>query len=175
MTKPTHPVFLNLHTKLARLDDEVGNLHQYVGITAAAPPQYKTDWGVAVATGAGIHSIYNGIEDILKTIAKEIDGYVPSGDAWHQDLLNQLAAASSTRPALLDARLFEALTELKAFRHVVNHNYGLSLKADKVNENFALLQEAYPRFVEALSNLEACLNAEETLEQGPPKTRTPRP
>lgn len=35
-----------------------------------------------------LHSFYSGIENSLKRIAIEIDGSVPSGDAWHRQLLN---------------------------------------------------------------------------------------
>lgn len=33
-----------------------------------------------------LHSFYSGIENSLKRIAVEIDGGVPSGDAWHRQL-----------------------------------------------------------------------------------------
>ncbi len=80
----------------------------------------------------GIHNIYNGIEDVMLSLANDIDGYVPTGEPAHQDLLDQMSAAiDGTRPALLDSKLYDLLVELKGFRHVVRHRYGFDLDPKK--------------------------------------------
>ncbi len=38
------------------------------------------------ALAAMLHSFYNGVENILKRVATEIDGGVPAGEFWHRDL-----------------------------------------------------------------------------------------
>ncbi len=43
------------------------------------------------ALAAMLHSFYNGIENILKRIAAEIDGRVPGAEFWHRELLCLLA------------------------------------------------------------------------------------
>lgn len=175
MTNRTQPFLLNLRTKLARLEDEVKNLNQYVDTVVRTPEEYRMEWSVIVTAGAGVRNIYSGIEDILKSIAEEIDGYAPKGEGWQQGLLNQLAVASSVRPPLLDTGRFQALTELKAFRCVVKHNYGIALNIGRVNKNLALLQQTYPLFVGALSSLESHLNGDDTPDRDISRADTPRP
>jgi len=64
-----------------------------------------------------LHSFYSGIENTLKRIAIEIEGTVPSGDAWHTQLLTSMMTATNRRPAVLSATLHEVLREYLAFRH----------------------------------------------------------
>jgi uncharacterized protein YutE (UPF0331/DUF86 family) len=87
-----------------------------------------------------------------------VDHSVPAGASLHQDILDQMSAdVAGLRPALLDFQLHEALTELKGFRHVVRHRYGMEMRPEKVIENIVLLQDAFPAFVRAVSELEQSL------------------
>lgn len=38
------------------------------------------------ALGAFVHSFYNGVENILKRLAQEIDHSLPTGEGWHRSL-----------------------------------------------------------------------------------------
>jgi hypothetical protein len=38
-----------------------------------------------------LHSFYSGLERIFELIAQELDGGVVGGDAWHTELLRQMA------------------------------------------------------------------------------------
>ena len=44
------------------------------------------------AASAMLHSFHTEIEKILRLIARECDGRMPSSDRWHRELLNQMAA-----------------------------------------------------------------------------------
>ncbi len=147
MPNAPHPIFLSLQTKLANLDQEMRNLTDYVELTKNIPAAFVSAWGASVTISAGIRNVYNGMEDIIKTVARRVDAYIPDGDQWHQDLLDQMVAISSIRPALLSHDVYQNLTSLKSFRHVVNHNYGSAMKHDKVMENLSLLIETYGPFV----------------------------
>ena len=70
------------------------------------------------AACAMLHSFYTEVEKILKLIAREWDGQMPSSDAWHKDLLNQMSEATARRPAVLSPALVEVLSEFLAFRHL---------------------------------------------------------
>ena len=70
-----------------------------------------------------LHSFYSGVENSLKRIATEIDKNVPSGEAWHRQLLSSMASSIGTRPAVLSETLHETLREYLAFRHFFRQAY----------------------------------------------------
>jgi hypothetical protein len=91
----------------------------------------------------------------MLNLANDIDGYVPTGESAHQDLLDQMSAAiEGKRPAVLSPELYEILVELKGFRHVVRHRYGFDLDPRKIDENVARVRAAFPAFVSAVRDLE---------------------
>jgi hypothetical protein len=61
------------------------------------------------ALGAVLHSFYNGIENIFKRIALELDGEVPDSGTWHRDLLDAMARATPRRPAVISQPLRDRL------------------------------------------------------------------
>lgn len=73
-------------------------------------------------TAALIHSIYNGIENILKQTLKGGGGVMPSGATWHRDLLLQVEARN-----ILKSSTVESLRPFMAFRHFFSHAYVLDL------------------------------------------------
>ena len=153
MTSFSLPEFAKLSPRIARTARELEQMVTYVDKHAAELT--AGDWGALAATSSGIHNVYNGIEDILLSIAKDVDGYVPTGPAAHQDILDQMAAEiAGTRPPLLDGALYEALLELKGFRHLVRHKYGFDLKPEKVAENFDRIRSAFPAVMNAVTQLE---------------------
>src|SRR3546814_6541199 len=87
------------------------------------------EWGATTAVSLGIHNVYNGVEDVLLSLANDVDGLVPSGPTMHQAVLDQMSAeVAGTRPAVLDAELYQSLSELKGFRHLVMHRCDFYLK-----------------------------------------------
>jgi uncharacterized protein YutE (UPF0331/DUF86 family) len=127
------------------------------------------------AVSSGIHNVYNGIEDILLSIARDVDDSVPTGPSAHQDVLDQMAAeVAGTRPALLDLDLHEALTELNGFRHLVRHRYSFDLKPDKVIENLKLLQNVFPAFIAAVTELERTMREGDDHDGGDGVSGGPR-
>ncbi len=79
-----------------------------------------------------LHSFYSGLENIFKRIAIEIDGSLPVGDAWHRQLLDQMAKATDRRSAVISEALNETLNEYLAFRHVVRQSYSFTLQWEKM-------------------------------------------
>lgn len=70
-----------------------------------------------------LHSFYSGIENSLKRIAVQIDGGVPTGDAWHRQLLDSMASATKLRSPVLSKALYETMSEYLAFRHFFRQAY----------------------------------------------------
>jgi hypothetical protein len=85
----------------------------------------------------------------------------------HQDLLDQMVTGiGGTRPTVLDADLYESLSELKGFRHLVRHRYGFDLKPGKVRDNLERVAVALPAFIEAVCSVEQVLMEETPDKQG---------
>jgi hypothetical protein len=100
-----------------------------------------------------LHSFYGGVERLFTLVAGVIDGSVPTGEAWHQALLRQMAAdVPALRPAVISATTLTLLDEYRAFRHVVRNVYTLHLDPARLER---LIHEA-PR---ALAQVHAELAA----------------
>ncbi|HXY58179.1 MAG TPA: hypothetical protein VEH76_06335 [Methylocystis sp.] len=157
MISSKRATFAKLDPKLSRAARELEEINKFLTDCenlAAAPDR----WARTSATALGIHNVYNGIEDVMLSLALDVDGSVPVGDASHQDLLDQMSVAiEGKRPALLDQNLLQMLGELKGFRHIVRHRYGFDLDPTKVQENVERLRKAFPEFVRAVRELEQAL------------------
>jgi hypothetical protein len=105
-----HPAFAKLSPKLDRAENELRLVSSYA--SAHQNEVSAGEWGAPGAVSPGIHNVYNGIEDILLSLANDVDGLVPRGPAVHQDVLDQMSAPiAGIRPALLGSGLYEALCE----------------------------------------------------------------
>ena len=61
---------------------------------------------------------YESLEAIFFRIAKIVDGHMPSGGSWRDELLQQLLSDfMQTRMPVLSAETYEVLKEYKDFRH----------------------------------------------------------
>ena len=56
--------------------------------------------------GTVLHSFYNGLENIFDIIAKNIDGNVPTGSKFHQELLHQMASENESRDEVINEKLY---------------------------------------------------------------------
>ncbi len=80
-----------------------------------------------------LHSFYSGLERLLESIANELDGGLPKGEAWHRELLYQMTAnLSGIRPPVLRAESVRHLDEYRRFRHVVRNVYAEHLDPTRV-------------------------------------------
>ena len=135
-------------------------------------------WARGSALALGVHNIYNAIEDVMLNLANDLDGFVPTGESAHQDLLDQMAAPiEGKRPALISTELYGHLVELKGFRHVVRHRYGFNLDLSRVDENIARVRIVFPAFVKAVVDLERLMTAETKDDNEPADSSVsgPRP
>lgn len=156
MTAFRHPAFAKLAPKIDRARKELQQIENF--LSEHGSEMARGEWGAVAAVSHGVHNVYNGIEDILLSLANDVDGLVPTGPSVHQDILDQMSAEiAGIRPAVLDPQLCQTLGELKGFRHLVRHRYGFDLEAKKVEENLDRTKDAFPTFVEAVISLENAL------------------
>jgi hypothetical protein len=55
-----------------------------------------------------LHGFYNGLKRLFELIASAIDRHVPTGENWHQVLLQQMSQETpNARPAVLRERTYQ--------------------------------------------------------------------
>jgi len=97
--------------------------------------QHTGDDGYLDGVALNLHGFYAGIERIFVSIARNVDGSVPSGSDWHRDLLTQMSAEiSGVRPAVISRDTRYCLDDYRGFRHVVRHVYTFNLAPSRLQE-----------------------------------------
>lgn len=82
-----------------------------------------------------LHGFYSGLERFFELIAANVDGNKPTGENWHQEILNQMAKEiPEVRPALISESSFLALNEYRGFRHVVRNVYTFNFDPVKMGK-----------------------------------------
>lgn len=84
------------------------------------------------ALAAMLHSFYTGIENIFKRIVLESGGTLPSGEAWHRELLDAMSTPHSPNSSVISPHLHDRLREYLRFRHVFRQAYSFELRWDKM-------------------------------------------
>ncbi|NOX63219.1 MAG: antitoxin [Chloroflexi bacterium] len=94
-----------------------------------------------------LHGFYNGIERIFEDVARELDGGLPSGPAWHRDLLKQMTlTVPGVRPAVIRLQTAKNLDEYLRFRHLVRNLYTWNFEGMKL----AALIDSLPETIQSL-------------------------
>lgn len=94
----------------------------------AAGGAYNVD-----AAALSLHGFYSGAERILEWVARQVDGSLPQGPAWHRELLGQMTLdVPGVRPPVLQKATAKQLEEYLGFRHVVRNLYVWELDTTKV-------------------------------------------
>jgi hypothetical protein len=135
-----------LARRLAReLEVELGNMRRLQEELKAAP---RSRDGYALRARASIvHDFYTAVERIFVRIAEELNGGVPRGDRWHQQLLEDMALElPGVRPAAVTEETKAQLTAYLRFRHVFRNVYGFVLEAERLSpleEGFETVNERF--------------------------------
>ncbi len=118
------------------------------------------DAAVCAQAAVALHHAYGSMESILLRVARHVDGDVPSGGDWHQELLHAMGLAiEGIRPAVLSRESVSALRELLSFRHFFRHAYAVELDAERLSVLRAHLRTALPPLLTELDQLDEFLAA----------------
>lgn len=91
-----------------------------------------------------LHSFYGGLERIFELIAQNVDGTVPMGANWHQELLRQMTAEiPQIRPAVIDVHTRIKLDDYRAFGHIVRNVYAHNFIPEKMKLLVDNLDDVY--------------------------------
>ncbi|MBO4319746.1 MAG: hypothetical protein J5857_04680 [Treponema sp.] len=118
--------------EISQLDEHLSKSSVLVKKCAVQEPDYVE----LCAAGSILQSFYNGIENILLVITKNIDGIIPKQGKWHSELLSSMFKPVEKRSAVFSESLYPILTEYMNFRHFFRHSYGYSMKWEKLSHLF---------------------------------------
>ena len=114
--------------ELAALGPIVGRVERAWKAAAANNDEFYYD-----SVALNIHSFYSGLERVLEKIASAVEGSLPQGVNWHQELLDQMALEiPNVRPAVISEKTREQLDPYRGFRHVVRNVYTYHISPDKM-------------------------------------------
>ncbi len=117
-----------IRIELEQIERLFEEYHTDIQQAIAGPPNR----GVRSSLAILLHSLYTGIENVFKRIARECDGGLPSGAAWHRDLLDTMAKPVPPRPAVISESTRRDLRSYLGFRHVFRQAYGYELHWEKM-------------------------------------------
>lgn len=97
-----------------------------------------------------LHSFYNGIENILFTIAKHIDKSVPSDSNWHKELLSRMTKKNKFRRPVLSVVMKDELKKYLTFRHFFRHSYSFHLEWEELEKLVKPIHHTWKKFKEEI-------------------------
>ena len=90
-----------------------------------------------------LHGFYSGLERVFELVVRQIDQELPSGAAWHHELLTNVSTPKGDiRPALISSENAQQLDAYRRFRHLVRNIYTTRLQSEKMSE----LVDGLPEF-----------------------------
>jgi hypothetical protein len=149
----SHPAFLIVRAKIAEAKKAVSHMEandSQQKSLASTNPEFYSRAVHAESMATNVQGIYTNFEGILKALANAIDGYVPTGESSHRDLLLQVSMKAEYRDAIIQQETLKGLSQLLRFRHAMRNNYAGDLRADDVFDNVSLAGVMSPKFFDDL-------------------------
>lgn len=92
------------------------------------PLQENTDDDTLIVVAYHLHNLYNAFENTFQNIAAVFENSVDEVERWHAQLLERMRLdVMPLRPAVIDDTAYDALDELRRFRHLFRHAYSVKL------------------------------------------------
>jgi hypothetical protein len=107
-----------------------------------------------------LHSFYNGIENILLTIAKNIDKKIPSDSNWHKSLLLQMTKENKSRKPVLSGEMRNELKKYLTFRHFFRHAYAFHLEWEELKKLVKPIRLVWEKFKSEISSFLSTITVE---------------
>lgn len=92
------------------------------------PLQENADDDTLIVVAYHLHNLYNAFENTFQNIAAVFENSVDEVERWHAQLLERMRLdVMPLRPAVIDDTAYDALDELRRFRHLFRHAYSVKL------------------------------------------------
>lgn len=134
---------LELRDDLSR---ESSRLHKLVTGLSDLGQRLEGSADAVEAAALRLHSLYTGVERMLLLVSRVVNGGTPAqGEGWHRRLLERMAMATDTRPAVLNEATQVELQEYLRFRYLVRNFYGDELRLKPIQRLIEQLQHTWPK------------------------------
>ena len=146
-----------LRTLIARLDRDWEIIEAVDQRVQEALERVRREGSDTVTVGAValyLSNLYTAIEDLLSRIASELDGWRPTGENWHRELIEGMRVeVEGVRPRIVEDALGFDLDRLRRFRDRVRHAYAEEYDWDEMQGVLVARDRCLERFPEALASL----------------------
>jgi hypothetical protein len=113
---------------------------------------------VLAQAAVALHHGYGAVEAALARVARFLEGSLPTGGGWHQELLASMALdIPEVRPAVLRRGTADALRILLGFRHFFRHGYAIEWDRPRLAELRRTALALRPEVVEDFRRLDELL------------------
>ena len=140
-------LLFEIETEIQFLDETVAQISEILLLTVNREPN-KIE---IAASSQFVSQFYNGLENILKRIARFNSFALSSSESWHIDLLNLFYSKSdSSKIKLFDTSQYEVLSSYRKIRHIVRQGYNFNIDWKKLRialENVSDFYEIYKAII----------------------------
>ncbi len=114
--------------------DDLEAVEEIYATLAPAPLSGEESQEELIVVAFRLHALYCAVENIFRNIAKTFENTLDDATGWHSQLLRRMRLdLHPVRPAVIDAETYEALDELRGFRHVFRSVYRLRLDVRRLS------------------------------------------
>ncbi len=145
--------------ELKKISETATKIEERLEKIKSSPAEYREYIEITIAKN--LVDCYQGMENIFRRIALDVDLRLPDGSRWHKDLLDQMAEPQNQRQPVISQETFERLQELLEFRHVFNNIYGEELLYERTEQIAKQLNIILKRLSNELDTLIANLKKQE--------------
>lgn len=125
---------------LAALNARAGELDDFLATNTTG----QSTRNVGIVAAVNIHAWYTALETAFERVARLLDESVPSGSAWHSELISQMSVdVPGVRAALIGAGLKLELEDIRRFRHFFRNAYVLEFDFTRIRELAAQVSKAH--------------------------------
>jgi len=80
-----------------------------------------------------LHNLFNAFENVFQNIAAVFENTLDDATRWHAQLLQRMRLdLMPMRPAVIDEAAYDALDELRRFRHLFRYAYDVELDPQRL-------------------------------------------